>query len=64
MGFYRAVNSTICERLKGQKVLIFKPDFSISTTNAYYGLNESNFVNKDRTLKKINSFRQSLIANN
>ena len=53
-------NSTICERLKGQKVLIFKPDFSISTANAYHGLKESNFINKDLTLEKIDSFSKSL----
>ena len=56
----KPLDSTVCERLKGQKVLIYKPYFSISTSNAYHRLKESNFVNKALTLEKIDSFSKSL----
>lgn len=54
------LNSTISERLKGQKVLIYKPSFSISTKNAYTELNEASFIKKVETAEKIEAFEKSL----
>ena len=47
-------------KLKGQKVLIYKPSFSISTANAFGMLNKTSFIKKDNTSKKIEAFKKSL----
>jgi 4-diphosphocytidyl-2-C-methyl-D-erythritol kinase len=54
------LDSSICQRLKGQKVLIYKPSFSISTANAYNGLNETSFIQKEHTAQKMEAFKKSL----
>lgn len=54
------LDSNIHEKLKGQKVLIYKPNFSISTASAYRGLNEKYFIDKTLTLEKIEAFKNSL----
>lgn len=53
------LDSTISSKLKGRKVLIFKPSFPISTADAYRGLNKDSFVNKKHTIKKIEEFKNS-----
>lgn len=54
------LHSNISQKLKGQKVLIYKPSFSISTANAYSMLNKTSFIKKDNTSKKIEAFKKSL----
>ena len=54
------LDSNISNYLKGQKVLIYKPSFSISTANAYRELNKSAFIDKSQTSKKVEVFKKTL----
>ena len=50
---------SISGKLKGQKILIFKPSFNISTAAAYCELGEDSFKSKTHTTQKIEEFKNT-----
>lgn len=50
---------SISDKLKGQKILIFKPSFNISTAAAYCELGEDSFKSKTHTTQKIEEFKNT-----
>lgn len=50
---------SISDKLKGQKILIFKPSFNISTAVAYHELGEDSFKSKTHTTQKIEEFKNT-----